>query len=153
MRFLLLTLFLSGCAYTQTTPMKADIDAKDDDCELDTFVEGESIPHPFDIACLIETKSGTSGFENKSTAHQIRRGEVQACRCGADALVVYGGGIEGNGWNSGYRGAAYMKAIRYKDGHHKPASIPTPIATEPEAVSSPVPEMSSVGRAWRNIFP
>jgi hypothetical protein len=94
--------------------MKSDITPREMSCGLDIFSDEKEIDKPYEVVCLIDAKTGTSAFHNRTGAGAIDEARPAACRCGADGILVIGMGAEGDGFWIPKTGNATLKAIRYK---------------------------------------
>jgi hypothetical protein len=61
---------------------------KPEGCDLPVFTRDNPIDQPYEVACLLEARTGTSLFVNKDPNSVIPDVKVPACECGADALLV-----------------------------------------------------------------
>jgi len=93
----------------------AEAPAKPKNCKLDMYASESEVKHPFETVCMLDSKTGTALFDDRTIAGATAQARPQACKCGADAIVITGGRAEGtNFWTNG-QGFSVMKAIRYKD--------------------------------------
>lgn len=108
----LLGLAISGCATVGVTPIKK-APSKPKDCELEIFTSESEIKKPFEVLCLLDSKTGGSAFADKTMAGAIKLAKPEACKCGADAILVSGGRAEGVTLFTWGEGFATLKAIRF----------------------------------------
>jgi len=113
----------AGCTTVGVTRLRGAGAPKPDYCALDVYTSASTIPQPFEEACLIDSRTGTTAFDDKTVHGAIDAARPAACRCGADGLVVENAHTEGTtafGWGSG---AAIIKAIRYRDPSNSQARL------------------------------
>ena len=82
-------------------------------CHLDVYTSKQAVKRRFVEVCLIDSRTGTTAFHDKSAASAIENARPAACRCGADALLIARTDTEGvslAGWG---QGKAIIKAIAY----------------------------------------
>jgi hypothetical protein len=111
---LLCVLLLSGCTTVGVTRMKANIAPKHQDCQLDIYSSQNEIEKPYEVVCLVQAQTGTSLFHDTTGPGAVRYARPYACQCGADAMLIMGMRIDGDGWFIPKTGQATIKAIRYK---------------------------------------
>ena len=88
---------------------------KPDGCAIETFAAEDEVKRPFDRVCVIDAKTGSTIYHNKSPEAAMKRMKKAACECGADAIILTGLDRKGvNAWNWGQSGAKGV-AIRYTD--------------------------------------
>jgi hypothetical protein len=105
----------SGCTTVGVTPLKNDLRPKSENCELQVFSSEKEIESPFEVVCLIDARTGTSVFHDTTGAGAVSSAKSQACKCGADAILIMSSGGEGDGFWVPKTGVANIKAIRFKE--------------------------------------
>ena len=114
MRYVLgVTLFLSGCSSIGTTQLQPAT-PRDDDCKLDVYSSKDEIKVPWEAVCVIDSRTGTHAFADKTASAAIRNAKPEACECGADAILIESMDTEGVTFVTWGKGKAIMKGIRYK---------------------------------------
>jgi len=83
-------------------------------CMLDIYTNTAEITRPYEELCLIDSRTGITAFHYRTAAEAIRQARPEACRCGADAMIVASARTEGAAFGWGM-GAAVIKAIHYTD--------------------------------------
>lgn len=109
---LLSLLLVSACASVGVTPLKT-ASSKPYDCSLDIYLSEKEVPKSFETLCLLDSRTGTTAFDDRSASAAINLSRPHACQCGADAIVVSQVDTEGmtlSGWG---QGKAIIRAIRY----------------------------------------
>ncbi len=103
----------TGCASVGVTPVRL-VQPKPETCELEIYVSEAEVYRPFEVACLIDSRTGSTGFHTRTAAAAIDIARPAACECGADALLV--GNTNTSGMTSGSwgEGTAIIRAIRYE---------------------------------------
>lgn len=85
--------------------------SKEYDCDLDVYTRASKVTRPYDELCLIDVRTGSSVFDDKTIAGAINEAKPAACRCGADAIILMGGDTQAD---LGYgHGTAIITAIRF----------------------------------------
>lgn len=105
---------LTGCGYVGVQPVSMG-EAKPPNCQLDRYVNERDIERPYEVACIISSRTGTTLGHDKSASAAINNVHADACACGADAIVVESAeeqGITAFTWG---QGKADLKAVRYLD--------------------------------------
>jgi len=110
------TLLVSvSCATVNVDHVKS-APPRPDDCKLDLWRDVDAIPVKFVTVCRIQSASGTTLFADRSKKAVIDEIRPEACRCGADALLLVSTDVEGVGMSAGWgKTSAEIKAIRYLD--------------------------------------
>lgn len=111
---ILVGILVSSCATVGVTQMKS-APAKPGYCNLEIFSNESEIKRPFEVLCLLDSKTGGDAFADKTMAGAIKLAKPKACECGADAILVTGGrseGVTAFTWGEGF---AVLKAIRFTD--------------------------------------
>lgn len=106
-------LFFAGCASVGVTVMK-QYPAKPEDCDLDVYTGKDEISKEYEAICLIDSKTGSTAFSEKTVAKAIELAKPEACECGSDAILVASGDKEGMSAGSWGEGKAMIKGIKYK---------------------------------------
>ena len=106
-------LILLACTSVGVTQTKTGIPAKRSNCPLDVYTTDSEVTRPFEVVCLIDSRTGTTLFHSKTAAAAIEHTRPYACECGADAIVLMSADTEGLTWATWGRGKAIVKAIRY----------------------------------------
>jgi hypothetical protein len=86
---------------------------KPENCALDVFSSSDEIKQKYVEVCLIDSRTGSTLFHDKSAAAAVDHARADACKCGADALLIQSTdtkGVSMSGWGEG---KAIVKAIRY----------------------------------------
>lgn len=106
-------LVLVACArigVTQTKPAMP----KAASCPLDVYTSETEVKRPYEVVCLIDSQTAGTIFDQHTAAAAINQARPYACKCGADAILISGVGVEGPGMASGWgHGTAVVKGIRY----------------------------------------
>lgn len=105
---------LVGCGSVGVQPVSMG-EAKPPNCQLNRYVNERDIERPFEVACVISSRTGTTLGHDKSASAAINNAHADACACGADAIIVESAeeqGITAFTWG---QGKAQLKAIRYLD--------------------------------------
>lgn len=105
---------MAGCANIGVTKMK-EATPYDVGCKLDIYTSVNEIKRPYEIVCLINSRTGSTAFHTKTAAAAIEQVKPEACKCGADALLIENIDTEGVSWGGWGKGKAILKAIRYTD--------------------------------------
>jgi hypothetical protein len=114
MRMIPLIILVGGCASVGVTRMGSSAPPKPEGCNLDVYDDPGSIDRPYREVCLIDAKTGSSIWTDKTMAGAINEARPAACQCGADAILVTGGDVEGASFGGGYgHGKATLRAIVY----------------------------------------
>ena len=110
----ILVLTLSGCASVGATRLgNTSYPSKPRNSQIDVYMGENSVKRPYVDVCLIDSRTGTTLFENRTVQQAIENAKPKARDYGADALVVIDGKTEGislSGWGMG---SAIIKAIKY----------------------------------------
>jgi hypothetical protein len=130
----LLVLVQAGCASVGVTRVKT-APPKSPECLLDVYTSETEIKKPFEILCLLDARSGTTLFADKTMAGAVNAARPEACGCGADGILIVGGTTEGIGAFSWGQGTAMIKALRYIA--ETASAPPTAIAPVASSVTAP----------------
>lgn len=106
-------ILLSGCASVGSTQLKPS-EPKAPNCQLDIYSSKEEIKRPYESVCVIDSRTGTSAFDDKSAAGAIRLSKPKACQCGADAILIEQMDTEGMTFMTWGKGKAIVRGIRYR---------------------------------------
>ena len=90
MQFILSSLIfaVSACAGVGVTQTKQAV-AKPEDCPLDIYTNDSEIKRKFEVICLLDSKTGSTLFADKTVAGAIENARPDACKCGGDGTVSY----------------------------------------------------------------
>lgn len=105
---------LAGCGSIGVQPVSMG-NAKPANCQLDQYVSERDIEQPYEVACMISSRTGTTLGHDKSASAAINNARADACACGADAIVVEFAEEEGITLFTWGQGKAQLKAVRYLD--------------------------------------
>lgn len=105
---------LAGCGSIGVQPISVG-QAKPVNCNLDQYVSERDIEQPYEVACMIYSRTGTTLGHDKSASAAINNARADACACGADAIVVESAEEEGITLFTWGQGKAQLKAVRYLD--------------------------------------
>ncbi|WP_404472068.1 hypothetical protein LG301_15590 [Vreelandella venusta] len=105
---------LAGCGSVGVQPVSMG-QAKAANCALDEYVSEDDIEQPYEVACMISSKTGTTLGHDKSASAAINNARGDACACGADGIVVESTEEEGMTLFTWGQGKAQLKAVRYLD--------------------------------------
>lgn len=108
----LVILVLVGCSAVGVTPVNPG-PAKPYDHPIDVYTSEAEVKRPFEVCCLIDSRTGTTLFHSKTAAAAINKAKAAARKQGADALIVLSADTEGLSFASWGQGKALIKAIRY----------------------------------------
>lgn len=111
--FLALGFTTYGCATVGVTQLKPDIVRKAHNCPLEIFTAEKDISKPFEVVCLLDSRTGTSAFADKTAAGAINEARPKACECGADGMLIQHTDTEGMTLATWGQGKAIIKAIRF----------------------------------------
>ncbi len=103
----------TGCASVGVTPVRL-AEAKPENCQLDIYVSESEVHRPFEVVCLIDSRTGSTLGHTRTVAAAIDIARPAACGCGADALLVVNTNTSGVNYSSWGEGMAFIRAIRYK---------------------------------------
>lgn len=113
MKIVLMTLILSGCATVGVTKINSAPE-KGLGCELTVYTSEKEITSPYEVLCLIDSRTSTRATADTTMAGAINIARDAACKCGATGLLVISGATEGDGFWIPRTGTAVLKAIRIK---------------------------------------
>jgi hypothetical protein len=92
---------------------------KSENCDLEIFSGESDVKRPYEVLCLLDSKTGGNAFADKTMAGAIKLAKPDACKCGADGILVAGGRAEGVSLFTWGEGFATLKAIRFTDKEKK----------------------------------
>jgi hypothetical protein len=102
---------LPSCANIGVTTIKAS-SPKPENCILDIYTDEREIKRPFEVLCLIDSTTARSVLATKTGAAALEKAKPEACKCGADAILIT---EIGKMATMDAQGKAVLKAIRYTD--------------------------------------
>lgn len=105
-------LIFSSCASVDVARIKS-LPPKGENCALDTYSDVTSVKKSYEVACVLGSSTGTSLFADKSIQHAIDLAKPEACKCGADAILVEHVSSTGMSLTGYGQGSASIKAIVY----------------------------------------
>ena len=98
------TVALGGCGSTGVLPVgDASAIPKPEGCQLAVFDAEEDVGRPFEKLRLIDPKTGSTLYDNRSVSGAMMRVNLAACRCGPDAVIVKSmakRGVSAWGWGA-----------------------------------------------------
>ena len=104
--FLFCLLTLTSCAHTSVTRLNLNLTAKPKNCQVSIYTEPSAIDTRYEEVCLI---ASSAAYTNDA----IQNAKEEACKCGADAILIWNVAASGNViW--GKQGHAMLKAYRLK---------------------------------------
>lgn len=107
---------VAGCASVGVTRMGSGSPPKPEGCNLDVYDDPNKIERPYREVCLIDAKTGSSIWTDKTVAAAIDEARPAACQCGADAILIMSGDTQGASFGGGYgHGKAMLRAIVYTE--------------------------------------
>jgi hypothetical protein len=110
------------------------VPAKPDDCPVTIYSSEGEVKQPFETLCLLNARTSSGLFNNRSLEEATRRLKEAACKCGADAVIVTDLARETmSSWSWGRSGAKGI-AIRYTG---QPAGADQ--VQQPKATVEPMP--------------
>jgi hypothetical protein len=109
----LLSLSLAACSSVGSTQLK-QANARPADCKLDIYSSVKEINRPYEPVCIIDAKTGTTAFDDKTASGAVKLAMPKACACGADAILIEGMETNGMTFMTWGEGKAMLKGIRYK---------------------------------------
>lgn len=116
MRFLVIIaafFALSACSTMGTTQLK-NAEPKAPDCKLDIYSSTKEIKRAYEPVCIIDSRTGTTAFHDKTASAAIRNAKPLACQCGADAILIENMSTEGVTLMTWGEGKAILRGIKYK---------------------------------------
>jgi hypothetical protein len=107
-------LALAACGSTGVVRVgKAQPAPKPGGCPIAVFEAEEDVGRPFEKVCVIDAKTGSTLYNDRSPKGAMKKITVAACQCGADAVIlrqVQKKGVSLTSWGSS---AMTVLAIRY----------------------------------------
>ena len=85
MKYLIFTLFLTGCASTGVTNLKS-YPAKSENCNIKVLTQKPY--EKFEEIALLNARGGQSVFEGKSVQSLLPGLKKKACLAGGDAIII-----------------------------------------------------------------
>lgn len=111
--FVSATILLSACSSIGTTQLK-NAEPKAPDCRLDVYSSAKEIKRPYEPICMIDSRTGTTAFHDKTASAAIKNAKPLACQCGADAILIEGMETDGMTFMTWGQGKAIIRGIKYK---------------------------------------
>ena len=111
---LLLALLISGCGASSSVTQLKEHPARPDDCEIEVLTS-EPKDRPYEDLCILNAKTGRDPLSDNRASALIETLKRNACRCGADAIIIrltVDGSVSAFVYESG---SAMAVAIRYTD--------------------------------------
>ena len=111
---LLLALLISGCGASSSVTQLKERPARPDDCEIEVLTS-EPKDRPYEDLCILNAKTGRDPLSDNRASALIDELKRNACRCGADAIIIrltVDGSVSVFAYESG---SAMAVAIRYTD--------------------------------------
>jgi len=113
---LFLSLAALGCASSGSVQVSSSAaQPKPENCEIELFVSEQDIKRPLERVCIVSARTGTSVFEDKSPEAAVKHAKAEACKCGADALVLTDMERQGVTWTGWGKSQVKATAIRFTD--------------------------------------
>lgn len=104
---------LAGCSSVGSTQLVTSA-PKPANCQLDVYSSPSEIKRKYQPVCVIDSRTGTTAFHDKTASAAIRNAKPIACQCGADAILIEGMETEGMTFMTWGKGTAIIKGIKYK---------------------------------------
>lgn len=104
---------LSACSSMGTTQLTKAA-PKAPNCELDIYSSEKEIKRPYTPVCVIDSRTGTTAFHDKTASAAINNARPLACQCGADAILIDQMSTDGMTFMTWGKGTAILRGIRYK---------------------------------------
>jgi hypothetical protein len=101
-----------SCASVKTERVSS-APPKQKGCELAVFYNESDVKKKYEIVCLLNSRTGNSIWNKRTGDAAVNLSKKQACKCGADAVIVTSSGQTKLKFYSYKRGIASVKAIRY----------------------------------------
>ena len=112
MQYLILVLFLTGCASTSMSKLK-HYPSKASNCQIEVLTQKPD--KKFEEIALLNARSGQSIFESKTVHSLLPKLKKSACQAGGDAIIITNS--KEGGYNFGGpadRANASATVIKYK---------------------------------------
>jgi len=114
-----LTIFFTGCGSVGVVRMTNVKNTQNPSgCYLEIYGSENDINRQFEVVCIISSETGGTIFERRDIDAAIDKLRPEACRCGADGILIIDARKEGpmSSFSSGWgRGKVSVKAIRFID--------------------------------------
>lgn len=111
---LMASLASHACASVGVTRTKQAA-AKEEDCKLDIYTSDEEVKRDFEVICLLDSKTGSTLFADRTVAGAIENARPDACECGGDGMIIGNTHVEGANFGGWGEGTAMIKVIRYTE--------------------------------------
>lgn len=106
----------AGCASSGSVPTGSEANKpKPDNCTIELYAAEGDVKRPFTRVCIVSASTGSTLLSKKSPEAAVARAKKEACRCGADALVLSDMQREGISWKGWGKSAVKATAIRFTD--------------------------------------
>lgn len=109
-----IVLLFVGCASIGVSVTKS-YPAKNKDCKLEIFYDKTEITRPYVIIAVIDSRTGTTLFHDRTVAGAVNIAKPKACEVGADAILVEQQEKEQANLATYGAGKAIIKCIKYTD--------------------------------------
>ena len=106
------SLLLVACASAGVTRLRA-APPKPEGCNLDIYSSQDEVKREHEVLCVIDATSGRTLGDDRTVRGAIKQAGPEACRCGADAMVIMNSSTttaNAAGWGEG---TVVVRAIRY----------------------------------------
>jgi hypothetical protein len=91
------------------------VPAREKGCHLDIYYDSTVIKRSYEVIAILDSKTGSTAFSDKTIDGAINLAKPKACQCGADAMLVCKTDKEGISFGSWGKGMAVIKCLKYKD--------------------------------------
>lgn len=106
-------LFLaSSCSSVSSVRTGERRNPKPDNCEIAAYSPASVPQKPYTEVCLINARMSVSSFSSGGDK-AIARAKEEACKCGADAIIIDALYSEGDGFVTSKYGTAQVRAIAF----------------------------------------
>lgn len=103
-----------GCASSGSIPVGSGVaKPKPENCAIEVYAAEADVKRPFERLCVIDARTGSGLFEDKSPEAALAHAKREACRCGADALILTGMKRQGVTWTAWGKSEVKAFAIRF----------------------------------------
>lgn len=106
------SLMFVACASTGVTRLRA-APPKPNNCNLDIYTSQNEVKREHEVLCMIDATSGRTLGDDRTVRGALANARPEACRCGADAMVVMSSSTttaNAAGWGEG---TVVVRGIRY----------------------------------------
>lgn len=103
-----------GCSNVNVIPVKPS-NPKPESCTLDIYTSESEVKRSFEVACLIHSRTGHAILLRDAVEDAIENAKADACKCGADAILIVSVDEEVPTTTSYGVGKATIRALRYTD--------------------------------------